>query len=97
MSLGEELIDAIVVPYKFVGPDFVTVRLEDGTEMKITINCEVLKAKDQKNPDGSSKFHTNINFNITVKSPIGKTVKVPKSAFGQQQQPAKPKDSLRIA
>ena len=97
LPLGEELIDAIVVPYKVVGPDFIIVRLEDGTELKITLNCEVLKAKDQKNPDGSSKYHTNINFNIAVKSAIGRTVKVPKSAFGQQQQPAKPKNSLRIA
>lgn len=88
--MAEELVDAVVVAHKFVGPDFVIVRLEDATELKITLNCEVIKAKDQKNPDGSPKYHANINFNVAIKAPIGKTVKVPKSAFGQQQPPAKP-------
>jgi hypothetical protein len=95
--LSDELVDAVVVDFKFVGPDFVTVRLEDGSELKITVNCEVLKLKDQKNPDGTAKYHTNINFNIAAKSPIGRTVKVPKSTFGQQQAPAKPKDTRQIA
>jgi hypothetical protein len=88
--MSDELVDAIVVAHKFVGPDFVIVRLEDGTELKITLNCEVLKAKDQKNPDGSPKYHTNIGFNVAVKAPVGKTVKVPKSTFGQQSPSSKP-------
>lgn len=95
--LSDELVDAVVVSYKFVGPDFIILRLEDGTEMKITLTCDVLKAKDEKTPEGIPKYHTNINFNIAVKAPAGKTVKVPKSVFGQQPLPAKPKDSRQIA
>lgn len=95
--MSEELVDAIIVAHKFVGPDFVIVRLEDGTEIKITINCQVVKAKDEKNPDGTPKYHFNINVTPTVKPPIGKTIKVPKSAFGQPQPPPKPKDSRQVA
>lgn len=95
--LSDEFVDAVVVSYRFVGPDFVILRMDDGTELKITLNCEVLKAKDEKTPDGTPKYHANINFNVAVKSPAGKTVKVPKSIFGQQPLPAKPKDSRQIA
>ena len=95
--MSDEFVDAIIVGYKFVGQDFVILRLDDGTEMKITLNCEVLKAKDEKTPSGIPKYHANINFNINIKSPVGKTVKVPKSAFGQQQAPPKPKDARQIA
>lgn len=94
--MAEQLVDAIVVEHKFVGPDFVILRLEDGTELKITLNCDVLKAKDQKNEDGTPQYHANINFNIAVKAPAGRTLKVPKSVFGQQPLPAKPKDSRQI-
>jgi len=96
-KLSGEFVDAVVVGYKFVGPDFVIIRLDDGTEMKITLNCEVLRAKDDKGPSGASKYHTNINFNVAVKSPVGKTIKVPKAVFGQQQPPSKPKDNRQIA
>ena len=92
--MSDELVDAVVVGSKFVGPDFVILRLDDGTEMKITINCEVLKAKDDKS--GTPKYHTNINFNVAVKPPVGKTVKVPKSVFGAPQPPAKPKDTRQV-
>ena len=95
--MSDEFVDATVEGFKFVGPDFVIIRLDDGTEMKITLNCEVLKAKDDKTPTGTPKYHTNINFNIAVKPPAGKTVKVPKSIFGQQQAPSKPKDTRQIS
>lgn len=95
--MSDELVDALVVGFEFVGPDFVIIRLDDGTEMKITLNCEVLKAKDDKTPTGTPKYHTNINFNVAVKTPVGKTVKVPKSVFGAPQPPPKPKDTRQIA
>jgi hypothetical protein len=96
-QMSDEFVDAEVVPYKFVGPDYVLVRIDDGTEMKITLNCEVLKAKDQKSPDGRPKYHANIGMNVTFKAPVGRTVKVPKSMFGQHSLPTKPKDSRQIA
>ena len=92
--MSDEFVDAVVVGYKFVGPDFITIRLDDGTEMKITLNCEVLKAKDDRS---AQRYHTNINFNVSVKTPVGRTVKVPRSAFGQQQAPSKPRDARQIA
>ncbi len=97
--MSDEFVDAIVEGHRFVGPDFVLVRLDDGTEMKITLNVEILKAKDDKSAGagGVPKYHTNINFNIAIKTPVGKTVKVPKSVFGQQQAPSKPKDTRQIA
>ena len=93
--MSSDFVDAVVVGYKFVGPDFVTIRLDDGTEMKITLNCEVFKAKEDQ---GNPRYHTNINFNVAVKTPVGRTIRLPKSIFGQQQQPpSKPKDNRQIA
>ena len=63
-------MESLVPGYKFVGPDFVIIRLDDGTEMKITINCEVFKAKDDQGT--GPRYHTNINFNVTVKTPVGR-------------------------
>jgi hypothetical protein len=94
-GLSDELVDAVVEGFKFVGPDFVIIRLDDGTEMKITLNCEVFKAKDSQGT--GPKYHTNINFNVAVKTPPGRTIKLPKSIFGQQQPPSKPKDTRQIA
>ena len=88
-------MESLVPGYKFVGPDFVIIRLDDGTEMKITINCEVFKAKD--NQGTGPRYHTNINFNVTVKTSVGRTLKLPRSIFGQQQPPSKPKDTRQIA
>ena len=94
--MSDELVDAVVVGFKFVGPDFIIIRLDDGTEMKITLNCEVLKLKDDKAPVGT-RYHTNISFNVAVKTPVGRTLKIPKSLFGTSQPSSKPRDTRQIA
>ena len=82
-----ELVDAEIVEHKFVGPDFVIVRLPDGTEAKLTVNIVASRIKDQKNPDGTPIFNVNANVSITFKFPTGRAIKVPKPQIPTQAKP----------
>jgi hypothetical protein len=81
------MVDAEVVEHKFIGPNFVIVRLPDGTEAKLTVNVIASRIKDQKNPDGTPIFNITANITTSLKFPTGRTIKVPKPQIPQQVKP----------
>jgi len=82
--MSQEMVDAEIVEHKFVGPDFVIVRLPDGTEAKLTANVIVSRIKDQKNPDGTPIFNITANISTSLKFAPGRTIKVPKPQVPQE-------------
>jgi len=76
--MSQELVDAEVVEHKFVGPNFVIIRLNDGTECKLQIDARVAKVKDARNPDGTPQYIINWNVLPSFKNPVGTKVKVPR-------------------
>jgi len=78
------MTDAEVVEHKFIGPDFVIVRLPDGTEAKLTVNVIASRIKDQKNDDGTPIFNITANIATTLKFAAGRTIKVPKPQLPQK-------------
>lgn len=94
--MSEDLIEAEYVEVKLVGSNVVMFNLSDGTRIKATISLpNVLQAKET-NPDGSHKYGANIGVNLEFLQPVGKVVKVPRTAFGPPQPSAKPKDTRQI-
>lgn len=85
--MSQEMIDAEIVDHKFIGPDFIIVRLPDGTEAKITVNVIASRIKDQKNPDGTPIFNITANISTSLKFATGRTIKVPKLQLPQQVKP----------
>ncbi len=50
-------VEAEIVDFKYVGPNFIMVRLVDGVTCKLTINVEMARIKDQRNADGTPAYH----------------------------------------
>jgi len=95
-DLSAEQVEAEVVEAKIAGSNIVMFNLDDGTRIKATVAISnVLRAKET-NPDGSPKYHANVNVNLEFQQPPGKIVKVPRSIFGPPQPPAKPKDTRQV-
>ncbi len=82
-----ELVDAEVIDYKFVGANFVIVRLTDGTECKLTVDVVAARLKDQKNPDGTPAYNLRWNITPSWKPPRGLILKVAKPQMPQQPKP----------
>lgn len=82
-----ELVDAEVVEHRFVGQDFVIVRLPDGVECKITLVVVASRVKDQKNPDGTPIFNLTASPMFSFKQPVGKVIKVPKPQISPRTKP----------
>lgn len=82
--MSQEMVDAEVVEHKFVGPNFVIIRLPDGIEAKLTVSATVSKLKEQKNPDGTPIFNITANITTNLKFPAGRMIKVPKPQVPQQ-------------
>jgi hypothetical protein len=85
--MSQEMVDAEIVEHKFVGPDFLIIRLPDGTNCKLTANVTVSRIKDQKNPDGTPIFNISANITTSLKFATGRTIKVPKPQLPQQVKP----------
>jgi hypothetical protein len=78
MSLSSEMVDAEVVKYGWVGPNFVIIRLQDGTECRLQIDARVSRVKDARNPDGTPQYIINWNVLPSFKNPVGTKIKVPR-------------------
>jgi hypothetical protein len=76
--MSQEMVDAEVLEHKFVGPNFVIVRLPDGTECKLTVEVRAVKIKDQKNLDGTPMYNIIWNVLPAWKVRAGQVVRVPK-------------------
>lgn len=82
--MSGEMVDAEVVEHKFIGPNFVIIRLPDGTECKLTISVTTSRIKDQKGQDGSPIYNIASNISLSWKLAAGRTIKVPKPQLPQQ-------------
>jgi hypothetical protein len=76
--LSQDTVDAEVIEHRFVGPNFVVVRLNDGTECKLIVEVRVCKAKDQRNPDGTPQYLMSWTVMPSWKTPVGTKIKVPR-------------------
>jgi hypothetical protein len=95
--LAEEQVEAEVVEAKAIGSNVVMFNLTDGTRIKATVAISQVLRSEERNPDGSAKYHANMNVNLEFLQPPGKIVKVPRSVSGPPQAPAKPKDTRQVA
>jgi hypothetical protein len=94
--MAEDQVEAEVVEAKVAGSNAVMFNLPDGTRIKATVAISQVLRSKERNPDGSPKYHANVNVNLEWLQPPGKIVKVPRSVFGPPQPPAKPKDTRQV-
>jgi hypothetical protein len=95
-DLTAEQIEAEILEAKVTGSNVVMFTLTDGARIKATVTvANVLRAKET-NPDGTPKYHANVNVHMEFLQPAGKIVKVSRSIFGPPQPPAKPKDTRQV-
>lgn len=95
-DLVEEQVEAEVLEAKVAGSNVVMFNLTDETRIKATVTISTVLRSKELNPDGSHKYHTNLNVNLEFLQPPGKIVKVPRSIFGPPQPPVKPKDNRLV-
>ncbi len=95
-DLVEEQIEAEVLEAKNVGSNVVMFTLSDETRIKATVTIATVLRSKELNPDGSHKYHANVNVNLEFVQPAGKIVKVPRSIFGPPQPSVKPSDTRLV-
>jgi hypothetical protein len=95
-QLTEDEVEAEVVEAKVTGSNVVMFNLTDGTRIKATVVISQVLRSKERNPDGTPKYHANVNVNLEFLQPPGKVIKVPRSVFGPPQPPAKPKDTRQV-
>jgi hypothetical protein len=95
-NLVDEQVEAEVLEAKVVGSNVVMFTLTDETRIRATVTISNVLRSKEINPDGSPKYHANMNVGLEFLRPAGKVVKVPRSIFGPTQHPAKPSDTRLV-
>ncbi len=88
--MNQDTVDAEVIEHKFVGPNFVIVRVLDGFECKLYVDVRVSKFKDQRSPDGTPMLNIAWNVLPSWKAPAGAKLKLPRPPIPTQQAPKIP-------